>query len=86
MGADSKLHAFWLDRTFDPSHCFFDSLVLHRSTDGATTWDPDMRVSTVSQDISVGLPPGSGGAAGDYWGIDTAQDVVYVAWNDTRGG
>src|SRR5439155_5293797 len=50
------------------------------------TWDPDTRVSTASQDLNVGLPPGSGGAAGDYWGIDTTQDTVYVAWNDTRNG
>jgi hypothetical protein len=82
VGADSKLHAFWLDRTFDPAHNLFDSWY-SSSTDGGVTWDPDTRVSHFSQDLNVGLPPGSGGAAGDYWGLDTTQDVVYVGWNDT---
>src|SRR5205823_8095346 len=82
---DSKLHAFWLDRSLDPNHYLFDSWY-SSSTDGGATWDPDTRVSTVSQDLNVGLPPGSGGAAGDYWGLDTALDTVYVAWNDTRNG
>jgi len=85
IGSDSKLHAFWVDTRQDPNNYLFDSWY-SSSTDGGATWDPDTRVSTVSQDMNVGLPPGSGGAAGDYWGLDTTQNVVYAAWNDTRGG
>ncbi len=88
VGADSTLHAFWLDRRLGNgpvNNRYFDSWY-SSSTDGGATWDPDTRVSTVSQDLNVAFPPGSGNAAGDYWGLDTALDSVYVAWNDTRSG
>ncbi|HKP52206.1 MAG TPA: S-layer homology domain-containing protein [Chloroflexia bacterium] len=85
VGADSKVHAFWLDRRLDPSNHLFDSWY-SSSTDGGNTWDPDTRVSTMSQDLNVNFPPGSGNAAGDYWGFDTVGNVVYAAWNDTRTG
>ena len=81
----SRLHAFWLDRRLDPDNRLFDSWY-SSSTDGGSTWDADTRVSTASQDLSVGLPPGSGNAAGDYWGLDVVSDTVYVAWNDARSG
>ncbi len=85
VGNDSKVHAFWLDRRLDPHNRFFDSWY-SSSTDGGTTWAPDIRVSTSSQDLNVGLPAASGDAAGDYWGLDTSKDTVYVAWNDARSG
>ena len=85
VGEDSKVHAFWLDRRLDPNNRMFDSWY-SSSTDGGATWDPDTRVSTMSQDLNVGFPPGSGNAAGDYWGLDLVGNVVYVAWNDTRTG
>jgi hypothetical protein len=82
---NSRLHAFWLDRRIDPDNRLFDSWY-SSSTDAGATWDPDTRVSTASQDLNVGLPPGSGSAAGDYWGFDAISDTVYVAWNDARSG
>ncbi|MBF6613987.1 MAG: S-layer homology domain-containing protein, partial [Chloroflexi bacterium] len=85
VGADSTLQAFWLDRRLDPNNRLFDSWY-SSSTDGGATWDPDTRVSTVSQDLNIGFPPGSGNAAGDYWGLDTTLNTVYVAWTDTRNG
>ncbi|HVF99574.1 MAG TPA: proprotein convertase P-domain-containing protein [Chloroflexia bacterium] len=86
VGADGKLHAFWLDRRLDSDNRLFDSWY-SSSTDGGNTWEPDTRVSTLSQDLNVGLPCCSGNyPAGDYWGLDTALDTVYVAWNDTRSG
>lgn len=81
----SRLHAFWLDRRLDPDNRLFDSWY-SSSADGGATWDPDTRVSTVSQDLDVGMPPSSGAAAGDYWGLDVVSDTVYVAWNDSRTG
>ncbi|HEY0068614.1 MAG TPA: exo-alpha-sialidase [Chloroflexia bacterium] len=84
-GRNSRLHAFWLDRRLDPDNRLFDSWYSSTTNAGAT-WDPDARVSTASQDLNVGLPPGSGGAAGDYWGLDAISDTVYVAWNDSRSG
>jgi hypothetical protein len=83
IGTDSRIHAFWMDRRLDPTNRFFDEWY-SSSTDGGATWLPDVKVSDVAQDLNVGFPPGSGNAAGDYWGIDTYLDTVYVAWNDTR--
>ena len=37
-------------------------------------------------DLNVGFPPGSGNAAGDYWGLDVGGGYAYAAWNDTRRG
>jgi hypothetical protein len=79
------LHALWLDRRLDPANRLFDTWY-SSSTDGGATWEPDVRVSEVSQDLNVGFPPESGNAAGDYWGLDTYLDTVYTAWNDTRSG
>ncbi|MGA7732043.1 MAG: S-layer homology domain-containing protein, partial [Chloroflexia bacterium] len=85
IGADSRIHAFWMDRRLDPSNRFFHEWY-SSSTDGGATWLPDVQVSDIPQDLNIGFPPGSGNAAGDYWGIDTYLDTVYVAWNDTRFG
>jgi hypothetical protein len=85
FSADGRLHAFWLDRRLDPANRLYDSWY-SSTTDGGATWEPDVRVSTVSQDLNVGFPPGSGNAAGDYWGLDVVGNTVYVAWNDTRSG
>jgi hypothetical protein len=86
VGPDGKVHAFWLDRADRPPPTgdgWFDSWY-SSSTDGGTTWDPAIKVSTEPQNLNVGFPPGSGNAAGDYWGLDVSGDSVYVAWNDTR--
>jgi hypothetical protein len=85
VGRDSRLHALWLDRRLDAANRLFDTWY-SSSTDGGATWEPDVRVSEVSQDLNVGFPPESGNAAGDYWGLDTYLDTVYAAWNDTRTG
>jgi hypothetical protein len=86
VGADGKVHAFWLDRADNPVqgglfHSWYTS-----STDGGATWDPATQVSTEPQNLNLDFPPGSGNAAGDYWGLDVSGDSVYVAWNDTRTG
>ncbi len=84
-GANGRLHALWMDRRLDPDNHLFDTWY-SSSTDMGDTWDPDSRVSEVSQDMNIGFPPGSGNAAGDYWGLWAVGDIVYTAWNDTRRG
>jgi PKD repeat protein len=82
MGAEGRLHAFWLDRRDDPSNVLFHGY--HTSTaDGGDTWEPDSRVSDDPFDLNIGFPPGSNNAAGDYWGLDTVGNVVMAAWNTT---
>lgn len=82
-GDDGRLHALWMDRREDPQNRLFHTWY-SASTDMGETWLPDMRVSEVAQDMNIGFPPGSGNAAGDYWGLWAVGDIVYAAWNDTR--
>jgi hypothetical protein len=90
IGADSRLHAFWLDRRDDPDNILFHGY--HTSTaDGGENWEPDSRVSDEAFDLNVGFPPPSGyNAAGDYWGLDVvgigADQIVMAAWNTTVRG
>src|SRR5437588_13043287 len=86
--ADGRLNAMWLDRRLDPSNVLFQAWY-SSSTDGGATWEADTQVSDapgLGFDLNVGLPPGSGNAAGDYWGLDSAGGYVYAAWTDTRNG
>ncbi|MFL5733602.1 MAG: sialidase family protein, partial [Chloroflexia bacterium] len=86
VSADGRLHALWLDRRLDPANALFQAWY-SSSTDGGASWQPDTQVSDapgLGFDLNVGLPPGSGNAAGDYWGLDTAGGYVYAAWTDTR--
>jgi hypothetical protein len=87
IGADSRLHAFWLDRRDDPANILFHGY--HTSTaDGGDTWEPDSRVSDEPFDLNLYFPPPQGyNAAGDYWGLDVvgigAEQIVMAAWNTT---
>ena len=83
IGADSRLHAFWLDRRDDPNNVLFHAY--HTSTtDGGLTWEDDNRVSEQAFDLNLYLPPPPGyNAAGDYWGLDTVGNIVMAAWNTT---
>ena len=87
IGADSRLHAFWLDRRDDPLNRLFHGY--HTSTaDGGLTWEPDSRVSDEAFDLNLYFPPPAGyNAAGDYWGLDVVgvgpQQIVMAAWNTT---
>jgi hypothetical protein len=83
-----RVHALWLDRRLDPANKLFQ-VWYTSSSDGGATWEPDARVSDapgLGFDLNVGLPPGFGNAAGEYWGLDTAGGYVYAAWTDTRNG
>jgi hypothetical protein len=87
IGADSRLHAFWLDRRDDPQNHLFHGY--HTSTaDGGLTWEPDSRVSDEPFDLNLYFPPPTGyNAAGDYWGLDVvgvgSDQIVMAAWNTT---
>ncbi len=88
VSADGRLNALWLDRRLDASNHLFQAWY-SSSTDGGTSWEADSQVSDapgLGFDLNVGLPPGSGNAAGDYWGLGSAGGYVYAAWTDTRNG
>jgi hypothetical protein len=81
MSPEGRLHAFWLDRRADPTNRLWDGY--HTSTLDGITWEEDTRVSEQSFDLNLGFPPGSGNAAGDYWGLDSVENIVMAAWNTT---
>ncbi len=86
VSADGRLNALWLDRRLDAANHLFQAWY-SSSTDGGTSWEADSQVSDapgLGFDLNVGLPPGSGNAAGDYWGLGSAGGYVYAAWTDTR--
>lgn len=82
-GPDGRLHALWLDKRYDPQNHLYHAY--HTSTaDGGQTWEPDHRVSEQAFDLNLYFPPPSGyNAAGDYWGLDAAGNIVMAAWNTT---
>ncbi len=82
MGAEGRLHAFWLDRRDDPNNILFHGY--HTSTIDGITWEQDTRVSDQPFDLNLYFPPPPGyNAAGDYWGLDTVGNIVMAAWNTT---
>lgn len=81
MSLDGRLHAFWLDRRDDPNNQLWHGY--HTSTKDGITWEADTQVSDQAFDLNLGFPPGSGNAAGDYWGLDTVGNIVMAAWNTT---
>lgn len=85
LGGATRLHALWLDRRDDPSNVLFRAWHTY-TDDGGLTWQPDQVVSDAAFNLNLGLPPGSGNAAGDYWGLGASGPWVYGAWTDTRNG
>ena len=81
MSTDGRLHAFWIDRRADPINQMWHGY--HTSTKDDITWEADTQVSEEPFDLNLGFPPGSGNAAGDYWGLDTVGNIVMAAWNTT---
>ncbi len=81
MSLDGRLHAFWLDRRADPTNELWHGY--HTSTTDGNTWEEDTQVSEQAFDLNLGFPPGSGNAAGDYWGLDAVGNTVMAAWNTT---
>ncbi len=64
-------------------------LFLAQSFDGGTTWQPNLRLSTVSSDVRLAPLTSSGYMLGDYLGIapPITPDVPAVpVWVDTRTG
>jgi hypothetical protein len=64
-------------------------LFLAQSFDSGLTWEPNIRVSSVSSDVRLAPLTGSGYMVGDYLGVapSTGVDVPSVPiWVDTRTG
>jgi hypothetical protein len=79
---------FYDARTHPNSSVLYD-LYLAESFDGGLTWQPNIRVSTVSTDVSLAPLTASGYMVGDYMAVaaPTGPDTPAVPiWVDTRAG
>jgi len=72
------LYVAYKDSRLDPRRIATD-VYLSRSTDGGSTWEPPLRLSSASSDAS-----GSSFQYGDYQGLAVSDGQVYAAWSDYR--
>jgi hypothetical protein len=76
--ASGTLYVAYKDTRLDPRRISTD-VFLSRSTDGGTTWEPSLRLSSASSDAS-----GSAFQYGDYQGLAVLDGQVFAAWSDYR--
>ena len=81
---DGVVNVIFYDRRNDPSNLLMD-LYLTQSFDGGLTFEPNIRVTTVSSDPTAGST--RAGLIGEYIGLAAASaDRVHPVWTDTREG
>jgi hypothetical protein len=84
VSPDGVVNVALYDRRNDPSNFLMD-LYLAQSFDGGLTFEPNIRVTTVSSDPTAGSP--RAGIIGEYIGLTAASaDRVHPVWTDTREG
>jgi hypothetical protein len=84
VGSDGSVHAFWMDKAYDPAHKLID--VTHGvSLDGGATWRTE-RVTTVSWDGELGKHQEGFAFIGDYTGIGASGKEVWGAFPDASNG
>ena len=83
------LTAVFYDHRDHPGSNILVDLYLAQSFDGGTTWQPNIRVTSVSTDASLAPLTSSGYMLGDYLGIAESTNASVPAvpvWIDTRTG
>jgi hypothetical protein len=90
VSADGQtLAAVFYDHRDNPGSNTLVDLYLAQSSDGGATWQPNIRITSVSSDASVAPLTSSGYMLGDYQGIAEATHAGIPAvpvWIDTRTG
>ncbi|MBS0659891.1 MAG: exo-alpha-sialidase [Verrucomicrobia bacterium] len=77
------------DRRLNPNSTTLYDTFVAQSFDGGTTWQPNLRVSSVTSDASLAPLTGAGYMVGDYLGIAGprgSQIPAVPVWVDTRSG
>lgn len=83
------LTAVFYDHRANPGSNTLVDLYLAQSFDGGTSWQPNIRVTSVSTDAALAPLTSSGYMLGDYLGIAESTDAKVPAvpvWVDTRTG
>jgi hypothetical protein len=84
VSADGVVNVVFYDRRNDPSNFLMD-VYLAQSFDGGLTFEPNVRVTTVSSDPTAG--DGRAGIIGEYIGLaSSSASRVHPVWTDTREG
>jgi hypothetical protein len=84
-----RVTTVFYDHRDNPGSNVLVDIYLAQSFDGGTTWQPNIRLSSVSSNASLAPLTASGYMLGDYLGIaeSTASNVPAVpVWIDTRTG
>jgi hypothetical protein len=81
--------AVFYDHRNNPGSTTLVDLYLAQSFDGGATWEPNIRLTSVSTDASLAPLTSQGYMLGDYQGVAESTDVNVPAvpiWIDTRTG
>lgn len=84
--SDGSINIVWYDDRNDPLRTDGTPLVdlyFASSSDGGTSFGPNLRVSDTSFDVSIGF---GGTFFGDYNAIDADGGVAFPFWADSRNG
>ena len=83
VSPNGMIHVNFGDRRDDPSdvnyHVYYTS-----STDGGSTFERNIRVTEIPSNPFLGFPNGL--FIGDYFGLASSANDVYVVWTDCRTG
>ena len=84
VSPDGVVSVIFYDRRHDPSNLLMD-LYMAQSFDGGVTFEPNMRITTVSSDPTAGSL--RAGLLGEYIGLAASSGSrVHPVWTDTREG
>src|ERR1041385_3811949 len=84
VAGDGSLHAFWMDKRYDPKHTRID-IVHGVSTDAGATWSNE-RVTTVNWDGDLGRHQSGAPFIGDYIGVAALGPDVWAGVPDSSEG
>jgi len=84
VAGDGSVHAFFMDKRYDPEHKLID--ITHAwSMDGGKTWTNE-RVSTVSYDGDLGKHQEGFPFIGDYLGVECVGSDCWAGFPDASDG
>ena len=81
IGPDGIIYVVFLDRRHDPNNLLYDCYIA-QSRDGGLSFEPNLRISTVSSNPNNARA----GLLGEYIGIAAIPGSVHPVWTDTRNG